>query len=90
MLELSDKDFIIFFFLFYFDKDFKAALIKMLQWAITNMLKTNDQKLKQKHKRINRKAQQRNIKTQKKNTPGNIEEKWNFRTEKYSNWDKIA
>lgn len=38
------------------DKDFIAAFIKMLQWAITNMLKTNDEKQKQKSKWINRKA----------------------------------
>lgn len=28
------------------DKDFKAAIIKILEWAITDMLETNEKKLK--------------------------------------------
>lgn len=33
------------------DKDFKATIIKMFQWAMTNMLKTNEIESQQRNRR---------------------------------------
>ena len=52
------------------DKEFQAVVIKMLQWAITDMLKTTEKK---------------QIKSLSKESKCIAEPKGNFRTENYNN-----
>lgn len=56
------------------DKDIKAIIMKMLQWAVMNVLKCEKK---------NRKSQQRNKRHEEKSNE-------NFRTEKDNNWKKIS